>query len=641
MRYILVIFFCLVVNGTYAQKTSSSSNRQAQKAYELANQNISYRFYDKAIENLKSAISLDGNFIAAYQQLGDVYRKTLDYSNAKPNYAKVINLDPEFLPLTYFGLGESELNTGDYTNAILHFNKYKSYSSVTEAGKKLTDKYIQDCNFSILAIKNPVIFKPKNLGNSINTPDAEYLPVVTADEETLIFTRQKNRGEDFYKSVKIKGEWDEAAYLSKDINTDMYNEGAQCISQDGAYLFFTGCNRPDGLGRCDIYISKKEGKFWSQPFNIGAPVNTQGWESQPSISADGRTLYFVSTRPGGIGGYDIWKSELNNDGSWTTPLNLGPNINTVYDEQSPFIHPDNQTLYFSSTGWPGFGNKDLFVSRKTATLKDDSDDLITWEAPKNLGYPINTFKEESGLTLSSNGKTGFFASNQSDGFGNLDIYSFEVPEKLRPKLVTYAKGNVYDKDTNEPLGAKVQIIDLANGKAVFDDVSDIESGIFMATMPIGKSFGLNVSKDGYLFYSENFELDSKLYNDKPFNLKIPLQKIEVGGFVILNNIFFESNKFNLLSQSKIELQQLISFLTLNPSVSIEINGYTDNVGDDKSNLALSENRSKTVYNYLISNQINAARLSYKGYGETKPVADNSSEAGRKKNRRTEFKIIKK
>ena len=621
----------MVCHSAFAQKKGGSANKQAQKAYELANQSVSYKFYDKAIEQLKQTVAIDGNFIAAYQQMGDVYRKLSDYKNAAINYRRVLELDPEFLPLTYFGLGESELNVGEYESALKHLEKYATYP-LQESSKKLVDKLIADCRFGISAMKNPVNFQPKNMGASINTKEQEYLPVVTADEKLLIFTRQANRNEDFYKSVQTDSSWGDSEPLSAAINTKIYNEGAQCISPDGMYMFFTGCNRPDGLGRCDIYLAKREGKNWSAPFNIGGPVNTPGWESQPSLTADGKTLYFVSTRPGGMGGYDIWKSDLKDDGSWTVPTNLGPTINTAYDEQSPFIHVDGQTLYFSSNGWSGMGNKDLFISRKDTSSNG-------WSKPQNLGYPINTFGEESGLTISSDGRTAFFASDQKGGYGGLDIYSFELPAALRPAKVTYVKGTVFDADSKQALDGKVQIINLNTNQVVFDDMSDYENGEFLATMTIGKTFGLNVSKEGYLFHSQNFSLEN--YSDnKPFNIRVPLQKIKVGGMVVLNNIFFDTNKFDLLPESKVELQQLIQFLNSNPTVSIEIGGHTDNVGDDKSNMLLSESRAKTVYSYLVNNRVSASRLSYKGYGETNPVGENNTEEGRKNNRRTEFKITK-
>ncbi|WP_423149254.1 OmpA family protein [Rubrolithibacter danxiaensis] len=631
MKYTLLLVL-LFSGGLLFGQNTQSANKQAQKIYEQANQAISYKLYEQAIEHLKKAVSIDPNFSAAWQQLGDIYRKLQNYGEAKKNYLQILQINPEFHPLTYFGLAESELNTGDYENSLKHFTKYLSYSSISESSRKNATKYIEDCKFSLNALKNPVNFNPVNLGQQINSKEQEYLPVVTADEETIIFTRQANRNEDFYKSTRSNNNWTNVRYLSRNINTDTYNEGAQCISPDGMYLFFTGCNRPDGMGRCDIYVCRREGKDWSKPFNIGAPVNTPGWESQPSLSADGRTLYFVSTRPGGIGGYDLWKTELQTDGGWQIPQNLGPEINTPYDEQSPFIHPDDQTLYFSSNGWPGMGNKDLFLSRKDANGK--------FQKPKNLGYPINTFKEESSLIISSNGSTAFFASDKEGGFGGLDIYSFPLPEKLRPKPVTYVKGIVFDKSTQEVLDAKIQIISLANNKVIFDDSSDFETGEFLATMPLGKTFALNVAKEGYLFYSENFSLTNSTTSTKPFHIKVPLDKIEVGGKVVLRNIFFDTNKFSLLPESKTELQQLLGFLNANPRITIEIGGHTDNVGDDKSNQLLSENRAKTVYNFLVNNKINPSRLTYKGYGEAAPIADNSSEEGRQNNRRTEFRIIK-
>ena len=324
------------------------------------------------------------------------------------------------------------------------------------------------------------------------------------------------------------------------------------------------------------------------------------------------------------------------EGSWSVPVNLGPEINTTYDEQSPFIHPDDQTLYFSSNGWPGLGNKDLFVARK----KNPGEKKILWEKPQNLGYPINTHGEESGLSINSNGSLAFFASDKQGGLGGFDIYSFEMPEQLRPVPVTYVKGMVFDEQSKQALEAKIQIINLKSGEFAFDDVTDAVAGEFLATMTPGNSFALNVSKPGYLFYSQNFTPDLK-QAVKPYTIEVPLQKIEIGGMVVLNNIFFETNKFDLLPESRTELGQLITFLKENPGVSIEIAGHTDNVGDDTSNQALSESRAMTVFDYLVLNKVPSSKLSFKGYGESKPLNDNSTEENRKNNRRTEFKIIKK
>jgi outer membrane protein OmpA-like peptidoglycan-associated protein len=469
------------------------------------------------------------------------------------------------------------------------------------------------------------------MGAEINTADDEYLPTATADEKTLIFTRKINSNEDFYKSIKADGNWQTARYLSNQINTSEYNEGAQSVSQDGKYLFFTGCNRPDGLGRCDIYIAQKRGEDWAKPFDLSPPINTAGWESQPSISADGRTLYFVSNRKGGYGGYDIWKSRLTDKG-WSEPENLGPNINTAFDEQSPFIHPDDSTFYFCSNGWPGLGNKDLFVSRLGKDGK--------WQKPENLGYPINSSGDENGLTLTANGSYAFFASNNLNGFGGFDIYTFELPPKLRPHMVTYVKGTVLDAATKQPLDAAVEIIDLERNDIVYGDYSAPDDGSFFTTLVSGRNYGLNISKNGYLFYSENFSLVGH-ENKNPFEITVLLQPIEIGNKVILKNIFFDTNKFDLKPESQAELEKLIDFLTLNKTLKIEVSGHTDNVGNDQLNQVLSENRAKAVYSYLVAKGIAANRLIYKGYGKTQPISPNNTDEERSMNRRTEFKIIAK
>jgi outer membrane protein OmpA-like peptidoglycan-associated protein/tetratricopeptide (TPR) repeat protein len=631
MRFTILSFFLVFLSAfAYAQQGQySTTDKEAIKYFALANESIDNRLFDDAILQFQKAIQSDPKFVEAHIELADVYRLMHQYKPAIEQYRDAININPDFNRSVYLKLGDIEISDAQYENAQQHLQKYLTYPNIEDKDISYAKKLLRDCEFSIDAIKHPVPFKPINMGPEINTADDEYLPTATADESELIFTRKINNNEDFYKSVKVNGKWQTATYLSSNINTPNYNEGAQSLSQDGKYLFFTGCNRPDGLGRCDIYIAEKKGDDWGKPFDLNPPVNTPGWESQPSISADGRTLYFVSNRKGGYGGYDIWKSTVTDKG-WSEPENLGPNINTPDDEQSPFIHPDDSTLYFCSNGWPGLGGKDLFVSHLGKDGK--------WQKPVNLGYPINSSGDENGLTVTANGNYAFFSSNNLNGYGGYDIYTFELPPNLRPKMVTYVKGTVIDAITKQPLEAAVEIIDLEKNQPVYQDYSSALHGDFLATLIAGKNYGLNISKNGYLFYSANFSLINHEAKD-PFIITVLLSPIEVGKKVVLNNIFFDTNKFDIKPDSKAELQKLIEFLTLNPTVSIEISGHTDDVGNDQLNQTLSENRAKAVYQYLVSSNITATRLVYKGYGKTQPLVPNTSDDNRSKNRRTEFKII--
>ena len=632
MKIVLVsVIFVFLSILSYGQGHYTTTNEQAIKHFALASQSLDYHEFENAVSELQKAIDEDSNFIEAHEQLGDVYNLLHQNQQAVKEYLTVISLNPDFIRAVYLKLGTIEISLAQYEQAQLHLEKYLTYPNLTDQNIFLTKKLLKDCEFSIEAIKHPVPFTPVNMGPEINTADDEYLPEVTADENTLIFTRQINRNEDFYKSVKVDGKWQTATYLSKNINTPNYNEGAQSISQDGKFLFFTGCNRPDGLGRCDIYIARKQGDDWGKPYDLNPPVNTPGWESQPSISSDGRTLYFVSNRKGGYGGYDIWKSTVTDKG-WSEPENLGPNINTSFDEQSPYIHADDSTLYFCSDGWPGLGGKDLFMSRLGKDGK--------WQKPTNLGYPINSSGDENGLSVNASGQYAYFASNKLSGYGGFDIYTFELPVVDRPHMVTYVKGIVTDIKTKEPLEAAVEIIDLEKNVAVYQDYSAADDGDFLATLTAGKNYGLNVSKDGYLFYSANFSLVGREAKE-PFILSIELSPIEIGNKVILNNIFFDTNKYDIKPDSKAELQKLIDFLTLNSTIHVEISGHTDNVGNTQLNQVLSQNRAKAVYQYLVTGGINPARLVYKGYGDTQPIVPNTSDDNRSKNRRTEFKIIAK
>ncbi|WP_448103867.1 OmpA family protein [Pedobacter panaciterrae] len=631
MKKTLLLFFLLfVVVHAGAQTTNI---KKAQTNFDKAQNYLKQDNYDLAVSALLETVKEDPSFQFAFIQLGDINRRTKNFDAAKTAYLNALNLGADKAdPRLYYGLAESELNTGDYLNALKHIELFiKNYKGNDKDFINKANKYLKDCEFAVLAIKSPQKYEPVNLGKEINSSYRDYFPSITADGEKLIFSRNIDGNEDFFISSKINKEWTTPTPLSDKINTSKFNEGAQSISPDGLYLFFTGCNRPDGLGRCDIYVSHKEGNNWGEPFNLGAPLNSPFWDSQPAISPDGTTLYFVSNRPGGLGGYDIWKSTLKSDGYWGVPQNLGPEINTPYDEHTPFIHPDGKTLYFSSDGWPGLGNKDVFLSRL--------DDAGHWGKPENLGYPINTFNEETGLIVTPDGTEGLFSSNLKRGFGDMDIYQFKMPENKKPLPITYVKGIVKDKETGAFVEAKVQVVNLKNGKTEYNDYTSKETGDFLAVMPIGGNYAFNASSDGYLFYSENYELNSS-YTNKPFLLKILLEKLKVGTNVILKNIFFNTNQYSLLPASVTELTTLVDLLNNNANISIEIQGHTDDVGNVKDNEKLSMQRAKAVYDYLLEHKIAAERLTYKGYGESKPITSNSTEENRKLNRRTSFVISK-
>jgi outer membrane protein OmpA-like peptidoglycan-associated protein len=626
----------MMVVCAQAQMKYSITSSRAIKFFEEG-----LRFYDakrntEAEELFLKAIKADGKFIEAHILLGDTYFDMGRKREAIDMYKKVVSIDDQFFANTYFQLAQMEMATGEYAEAMEHFNKFLERKRINPQTRAKAEQQLKNSEFGAKAVKNPVPFNPTNMGPNVNTPDFEYFPVLTADGQTLVFTRNKRRSEamdyqeDFYISLLNKeGQWGLAMNIGDPINTDD-NEGAQTMTADGQQLFFTGCNRKGGLGSCDIYRSLREGRSWSRPENLGQPVNSNKWESQPSISSDGNTLYFSSNRGGGKGGSDIWVTQLGPNGVWSEPRNLGDSINTDGAEETPFIHPDGRTLYFTSNGHVGLGGKDIYVVR----MKTDG----SWGTPKNLGYPINTWQDEMGLFVDASGALAYFASDREGGVGNLDIYSFPLYEAVRPVPVTYVKGLVKDINTKRPLGAKFELIDLSTSKTVIESRSDRVTGDFLVCLPVDRDYALNVSKDNYLFYSENFSLKERASVNKPFTMNVDLQPIEFGKTVVLRNIFFNTASFELKPESTAELEKLLAFMNSNPKIAIEIGGHTDNVGQRVDNQLLSENRAKAVFTYLKERGVTELRMQFKGYADLVPVDTNDTPEGRANNRRTEFTV---
>ena len=650
--YIMLLFLALltVVQG----QEYSTQNKKAIKLYERAMETLYQGKNDAAMNGLEQVLQEDDGFLEAHLVLADLM-SNIDLASmeengepsrhyrdeAKRHYRAVVESKSDFFAPAWVNLGKLELYDRNYDEAIKCFETYLELDKRENENELDAKRGLKTARFRKEALAHPVPFNPQNLGAAVNSRDDEYLPSLTADGQTLVFTRRFPRKatttantkeeEDLYVSTLNNGQWSRAERMPEPVNsTD--NEGAQCISQDGRIMFYTACNRNDGGGRCDLYMCVNKSGRWSKPRNLGSAVNSGAWEGQPTFSIDGRTLYFVSNRKGGHGGMDIWKTTFDG-GQWTAPENLGPEINTEFDEMSPFIHFDDHTLYFSSNRPEGMGGMDLFVAKR--------DDNGRWTQPTNLGYPINTEGDDNNLIVSADGRTAIFASQRDGGQGKMDLYSFELPVESRPTVAICFKGRVSNAKDGQPVASDIRIIDLANGTTVANTSSDGKNGLYIVSLPAGKDYAFHVTANGFLFHSQNVEKNNENGNEQwqPITVDIALHPIESGERIALRNVFFETGRWEILPESEYELAKVVDLLTKNPTLKIELGGHTDNVGRPEANQRLSEQRAKAVYDYLINKGIPSDRLSYKGYGETQPVATNDTDEGRRENRRTEIKVL--
>lgn len=638
---LLIISLILSLDSAYGQNyvTYKTADPKLKEKYKEALKYTQTGDYTKAAKLYSSIVEKEPRFIDAHLQLGSCLEEANSIAGAIDEYKIILKIDTLYEPRVLFRLALLLKKKEQYKEAA---ELLSSFVNINKGSKELLNKAKleeSNCRFMLSSKEENYHFKPENLGHSINSMNHEYLPCISVDGATLIFTRITKGQEDFWSSKWIDGQWSMATPLN-DINSNE-NEGAETISADGQTMVFTGCDYPDTKGRCDLYISYFKKGFWTKPVNMGAPINTPAWESQPSLSADGTTLYFSSDRKGGLGKNDIWMSTLGEDGSWSIPIDLPTPINNEYNSESPFIHPDGKTLYFRCDGLPGYGGFDMFISRL--------DNNANWSAPINMGKGINTTGDEGALMIDFNGKYGYYASDGKqlpgiENYGRTDIYRFELPDQFKPLPVTYVKAKVKDMITGKQLNAEVQVQDL-NAHKTFNKSKTDDDGTFLVCLPVGKSYALNVSKDKYTFYSEHFSLNEVKSKSDPYVLEIKLQKLDgtlngkPGTPVVLRNIFFDSGSSTLREDSEYELQRLIDFLNTNPTTKIRINGHTDNVGKAEDNLKLSIDRAKAVYDYLVSKALATGRLTYKGFGETKPVTNNDTEEGRQMNRRIEFEVV--
>jgi outer membrane protein OmpA-like peptidoglycan-associated protein len=680
--YILAISFLFCSNLVVGQnvpfeksyfKDRKDEYKAAKDAYEDGDKEYSHGFRDAALDYYLVAQKFNPNNAELNFKIGRCMLSSLNRERKESlgYLEKAYKLDPAIDKKIHLYLGQSNHLNENWDAAIAEYQKEKQMmtSSAHPHEVKKLDKRIQECKNGKELQKNPMRVFVDNLGDGVNTDFVEYFPVITTDESELFFTARRPDTfggeidsedgvfrEDIYVSTRENGKWQKSKNIGPPVNSDNH-DATVGLSPDGKTMFiYKGFNNGD-LYECDY----KDG-VWSKPDDLNSNINTKYRETSASLSYDGKFLYFVSNRDDlTLGGLDIFMSKRDEKGKWGKPVNLGATINTEYDEETVFAHPDGKTLYFSSNGHNTMGGFDVFKS-----VYENG----RWGTPENLGYPINTAGDEISFVINANGKRAYYSTTQEGGFGQRDIYVITMlgPEKpmilntedilvsgvkkpesevvIEPKIpvstnqLTLFKGRILDSLTKKPLGANIVMVDNELNQEIGTFVSDKLNGKFIVTLPSGKNYNVTVKSDGYLFQSVNFDIPPG-GDYQIIEKDILLNKVSVGMVIVLNNIFFDNDKYSLRKESETELANLHKLLVDNPTLRIEISGHTDNRGSATHNQELSENRAHAVVNYLITKGIPISRLEFKGYGLAKPVASNLTESGRQLNRRTEFKVLSK
>jgi len=659
MKRLFILFTCLFLSiHIYCQENNclSITKSKQQEQLEIAINKINHGINSKFVESQKLYFSEATDILRSlndkeeypivnyYLALTYIYKPDNNFTLAEQYLKKVIDACPDDIPEAYFHLGKLAYTTNQKCDAINYFKKFLTYQGDFDtlfAEAKMLMKWSEEiCKL----INNPVPFNPK-LVKGISSQLDDYLVSLSPDNEIAYYTRKtKDYQISGYKSEPA---FQEKFYFSYRISDNVFdngkempypfnrneNEGGATITGNNKELIYTVCKMvtsPRQYYNCDLYSSKNIKGYWTDIVPLERVNRPDTWESMPSVTADGKELYFVSNRSGGVGGYDIYKSIKDENGEWSEPINIGKPINTSGDEKSPFIHTDTRTLYFSSNGRPGIGGYDIYYVK----LNDNNEKTDV----KNIGYPINTENDEVGFIVSIDGKYGYFSSNniKNESLGGMDFYYFSLYNEAKPEEVILVKGNLKSEDTTKPIKATVQIKSLESKRVTFIPVD--EDGDYVASLLKNEDYLLTIKGED-IVYQSTYVAAKDSITAPVIKLEMEVQPIEVGMHYRLHNIYFAFNSADILSSSQKVLDEFIVFLNDHPTMTISIEGHTDNVGSDEFNLILSENRAKAVYNYLVNNGIDANRLQYKGFGETAPIATNETEEGRAMNRRTEFVIL--
>jgi outer membrane protein OmpA-like peptidoglycan-associated protein len=630
---VLIIAVLILMKSAGQQACPPSQNKKASGYFKDAQSLFQKREYEKARGIIQKAIDEDPEYADAYLLSGYLAQKKHDYKAMGEMMKKAIELCEAIDPEAYYQLGWLEYDMKKYHDAEKHLNRFLEFDKINEEhGAKANELLVRAKLYA-----NPVPFDPKPVPG-ISTADPEYLAIISPDNQTIYFTRrydQAQKGlitttsvEKFMFAKRTNGVFDKGSPMDYPFNQKAIgNEGGATITIDNKHLFFT-VNKD---GNFDIYYSDWNATYWDDITNMGPNVNDpKQWDSQPSVSADGNTLYFASARDSATG-IDIYVTHRDQAGKWTPAKKLPPPINTNGNDKSPFIHQDGRTLYFSSDSLPGLGGYDIFMSRMDAKGN--------WSQPVNLGYPINTEADEVGFFASTDGKYGYFASNSIKGSSGFDVFYFDLYPKIKPEKVTLQIGDIKADGADSLVSATIELKNTFTNELTRINVDSV-TGQYAFVATLDHDVVMTIKKKGYAFESEYISANDSA-NIGPVKKNILLEKIDIGKSYTINDILFATNSYQMNDTIKAVVNEFTDYLSQNPKLTVTIEGHTDNVGNPTDNLILSQNRAKSIYDYIVGKGIDKSRLSYKGYGETKPIASNSTSEGKAKNRRTVFKVIAK